>query len=94
MSAPCLEWFDEQDQDYRDSVLPPALEARVSVEAGTGLGWYRHVGTYGEIVSVESFGSSGAGSLVLEDQGITVEAVVAAVHRSLARSAHRSGRNT
>ena len=39
VSAPCLQWFDEQDQDYRYSVLPPALEARVSVEAGTGLGW-------------------------------------------------------
>ncbi|SKB08299.1 transketolase [Aeromicrobium choanae] len=84
VSAPCLEWFEEQDLAYRESVLPRAVTARVSVEAGTGTGWHRYVGTNGEIVSVEEFGASGAGDLVLAERGITAEAVVAAVHRSIA----------
>lgn len=83
VSAPCLEWFEEQDLAYRESVLPRAIAARVSVEAGTGTGWHRYVGTHGEIVSVEEFGASGAGDLVLAERGITVDAVVAAARRSL-----------
>ena len=86
VSAPCLEWFEEQDLAYRESVLPRAVTARVSVEAGTGTGWHRYVGTNGEIVSVEEFGASGAGDLVLAERGITADAVVAAVHRSIATS--------
>ena len=85
VSAPCLEWFEEQDQAYRDEVLPPSLAARVSVEAGTSTGWHRYVGTVGEVVSVEGFGASGAGGLVLAEHGITVEAVVDAVLRTLRR---------
>src|SRR5690606_22040727 len=84
VSAPCLEWFEEQDRAYRESVLPRSITARVSVEAGTGTGWHRYVGTDGEIVSVEEFGASGAGDLVLAERGITVDAVVAAVHRTIA----------
>ncbi|GAA3543449.1 transketolase [Aeromicrobium flavum] len=84
VSAPCLEWFAEQDRAYRETVLPRSVTARVSVEAGTGTGWHRYVGTNGEIVSVEDFGASGAGDLVLAERGITVDAVVAAVHRTVA----------
>ncbi|MCL3838665.1 transketolase [Aeromicrobium duanguangcaii] len=84
VSAPCLEWFEEQDLAYRESVLPRSITARVSVEAGTATGWYRYVGTNGEIVSVEEFGASGAGDLVLAERGITLDAVVGAVHRTLA----------
>ncbi|MFS0886452.1 transketolase [Aeromicrobium sp. 179-A 4D2 NHS] len=84
VSAPCLEWFEEQDRAYRESVLPRSITARVSVEAGTGTGWHRYVGTDGEIVSVEEFGASGAGDLVLAERGITVEAVVSAVRRTIA----------
>ncbi len=87
VSAPCLEWFEEQDRAYRESVLPRSITARVSVEAGTGTGWHKYVGTDGEIVSVEEFGASGAGDLVLAERGITIDAVVAAVHRSIANTA-------
>lgn len=90
VSAPCLEWFQEQPQGYRDAVLPPQVHARVSVEAGTGLGWYRYVGTYGEVVSVEDFGVSGNGARVLESAGITAEHVVAAARRSLHNAAKPS----
>ena len=83
ISAPCLEWFEEQPETYRDAVLPPSAKARVSVEAGTGLGWHRYVGDCGTIVSVEEFGASGAGDLVLSAREITLEAVVEAVLRSV-----------
>lgn len=84
VSAPSLEWFEEQDRAYRESVLPRSVVARVSVEAGTGTGWHRYIGTDGEIVSVEDFGASGAGDLVLAERGITVDTVVTAVQRSIA----------
>ena len=58
VSMPCVEWFEEQDQAYRDSVLPPAVKARVAVEAGIGLAWHRFVGDAGRIVSLEHFGAS------------------------------------
>ncbi|MQA96583.1 MAG: transketolase [Streptosporangiales bacterium] len=83
VSLPSLEWFAEQDEAYRDSVLPPDVGARVSVEAGTAQGWWRYLGTYGEAVSVETYGLSGPGPEVLEARGITVGAVVEAARRSL-----------
>jgi hypothetical protein len=75
--------FGGQPEAYRDAVLPPSVTARVSVEAGTGLGWHRYVGDRGTIVSVEEFGASGAGDLVHSARGITVDAVVEAVLRSV-----------
>ncbi|HEX9063952.1 MAG TPA: transketolase, partial [Streptosporangiaceae bacterium] len=60
VSMPCVEWFDAQDQAYRDEVLPPAVRARVSVEAGIGLGWRGIVGDAGETISLEHFGASAA----------------------------------
>ncbi|WP_073371148.1 transketolase, partial [Rhodococcus jostii] len=56
VSMPCIEWFDAQDQAYRDGVLPPTVKARVSVEAGISMPWYRFVGDAGEIISIEHFG--------------------------------------
>ena len=91
VSAPSLEWFEEQDRAYRESVLPRHVTARVSVEAGTGTGWHRYVGTNGEIVSVEEFGASGAGDLVLAERGITVDAVVEAVRRTVAANTDEEG---
>lgn len=83
VSAPCLEWFQQESQEYQDSVLPPDLLCRVSVEAGTDLGWPRWVGTHGRSVAIDDYGHSGAGDLVLANAGISVEAVVAAVQAAI-----------
>ncbi|NLE82857.1 MAG: transketolase [Rhodococcus sp.] len=84
VSMPCVEWFDAQDQSYRDSVLPPSVKARVAVEAGIAMPWYRFVGGDGEIVSIEHFGASADYKTLFREFGITAEAVVAAAQRSLA----------
>jgi transketolase len=84
VSAPCLEWFAEQDQAYRDEVLPPAVRARVSVEAGIALSWDRIVGDAGRSVSLEHFGASADAETLFREFGITAEAVVAAARDSLA----------
>jgi len=83
VSAPCLEWFDEQSQDYRDSVLLADVKARVSVEAGLALGWSKYVGGFGRSVSIENFGASADYKTLFREFGITTEAVVAAAHDSL-----------
>ncbi len=85
VSMPCVEWFDEQDQNYRDAVIPPTVKARVSVEAGIGMPWYRFVGTAGEVVSIEHFGASADYQTLFREFGFTDEAVTAAAQRSLAR---------
>jgi transketolase len=84
VSMPCMEWFEEQDQGYRDSVLPPAVRARVAVEAGIGMSWYRWVGSAGRIVSLEHFGASADYQTLYREFGITDGAVVAAARESLA----------
>ncbi len=81
VAMPCVEWFDEQDQAYRDRVLPPQVTARVSVEAGIGMGWRRFVGDAGESVSIEQFGYSADVKTLFEKLGITVDAVVKAGKR-------------
>jgi transketolase len=86
VSMPCLEWFAEQDQAYRDEVLPPEVRARVSVEAGIGLGWRAIVGDAGEMVSLEHFGASAAYEKLYEEFGITPEHVVQAARLSLSRA--------
>ncbi|CAM2770101.1 transketolase [Skermania piniformis] len=83
ISMPCVEWFDAQDQAYRDEVLPPAVVARVSVEAGIAMGWQRFVGDRGVTVSLEHFGASADYQTLYREFGLTVEAVVAAAQRSL-----------
>jgi transketolase len=85
VSMPCLDWFETQDQAYRDKVLPPAVKARVSVEAGLGISWYRLLGDAGEAVSIEHFGASADAPTLFHEFGITAEAVTAAAQRSLAR---------
>ncbi|MET7285155.1 transketolase [Streptomyces sp. NPDC005573] len=84
VSMPCVEWFDQQDQAYRDSVLPPSVKARVAVEAGIGLTWYRFVGDAGRIVSLEHFGASADGKVLFEEFGFTPENVAAQARESLA----------
>jgi transketolase len=84
VSMPCVEWFTEQSTEYRESVLPPSLRARVAVEAGRGDAWYRWVGLDGEVVSVETFGESGSGPEVLRLRGIHTKAILDAAQRTLA----------
>ncbi|QYJ05782.1 transketolase [Nocardioides panacisoli] len=84
VSMPCREWFDAQDQAYRDSVLPPEVRARVSVEAGIAQGWRDIVGDAGRSVSLEHFGASADFATLYREFGITTEAVVAAAQESLA----------
>ncbi|SDQ30803.1 transketolase [Leucobacter chromiiresistens] len=84
VSAPSLEWFAEQTDEYRESVLPRSVTARVSVEAGLSLGWDRIVGDRGRSVSIEHFGASADYQTLFREFGITTDAVVAAAHESLA----------
>jgi transketolase len=84
VSAPCLEWFEEQSAEYRESVLPAAVTARVSVEAGLALSWHRYVGDRGRTVSIEHFGASADYQTLFREFGITPEAVTAAALESIA----------
>jgi transketolase len=91
VSMPCVEWFAEQDAAYRDEVLPPAVRARVSVEAGLALGWRQFVGDLGESISLEHFGASADYRKLYEEFGITAEAVAQAARASLARASGTRG---
>jgi transketolase len=82
---PCLEWFNEEDDAYREEILPAAVRARVSVEAGIALGWRGVVGDDGESVSLEHFGASADYQVLYEKFGFTAEHVVAAARTSQAR---------
>jgi transketolase len=85
VSMPCMEWFEDQDQAYQDSVLPPAVKARVSVEAGIAMPWYRWTGDAGERVSIEHFGASADYQTLFREFGFTTEHVVTAARTSLDR---------
>jgi len=87
VSVPCREWFDEQDDAYRDRVLPSAVRARVSVEAGIALGWRDLVGDAGRSISLDHFGASADYERLYAEFGITADAVVAAARASLADAA-------
>ncbi|MGC0328513.1 transketolase [Streptomyces sp. SAI-170] len=84
VSMPSVEWFEEQPREYRDSVLPPSVRARVAVEAGIALTWYRFVGDAGRIVSLEHFGASADASTLFAEYGFTAQNVAAAARQSLA----------
>ncbi|MFD7698102.1 transketolase [Streptomyces sp. NPDC059805] len=84
VSMPSVEWFEEQDQGYRDSVLPPSVKARVAVEAGVGLTWHKYVGDAGRIVSLEHFGASADAKVLFQEYGFTAENVAAVARESLA----------
>lgn len=83
VSMPCVEWFEAQPVAYRDSVLPPAVSARVAVEAAVAQSWHKLVGDTGEIVSIEHYGESADYKTLFREYGFTPEAVVAAAERSL-----------
>ena len=86
VSAPCLEWFEEQSDSYKESVLPKNLRARVSIEAGVGAGWQKYVGDNGEIISLEHFGASASAGSLFKEYGFTAENIVLAAKRTIARA--------
>jgi transketolase len=86
VSMPCVEWFDEQGEAYCDQILPPAVKARVAVEAGIAMPWHRFVGDHGEVVSLEHFGASADWQTLYREFGFTGEAVANAARRSLDRA--------
>ena len=85
VSAPCLEWFMEQPASYREQVLPNAVKARVSIEAGIAQPWYRFLGDAGVAVSLEHFGASASALLLFKEFGFTVENIVKAAKESIAK---------
>jgi transketolase len=85
VSMPCWELFEAQPAEYRDEVLPPDADARIAIEAGVSLGWERWVGGTGETISIERFGASAPGAVVLEKLGFTPDNVVARARALLER---------
>ena len=75
VSMPCWELFEIQPQDYRDDVLPPEVRARLAVEPGSPLGWWRWVGDGGDVIGIERFGASAPGAQVLEKFGFSADAI-------------------
>jgi transketolase len=84
VSAPCLEWFSQQNEQYRQSVLPDSIKVRVSIEAGIGLGWRDLVGDHGSILSLEHFGASASGPELFKEFGFTAENLLSHVRKSRA----------
>jgi len=85
ISFPSWDRFEVQPREYRDSILPPSVKARLAIEMGSSLGWDRYVGFEGEVLTINSFGASGAESRVLREYGFTVDNVVARVKGLLER---------
>ncbi|GAA1394860.1 transketolase [Luteococcus peritonei] len=83
VSMPCQEWFDEQDEAYRESVLPKSVTKRVSIEAGIAQGWSKYVGFDGASISIETFGASASGDVMFSKLGFTVDNVVATAQKVL-----------
>jgi transketolase len=83
VSMPCREWFDEQEASYRESVIPPTVKARVSVEAGVAQGWREVVGDHGRIVSIEHYGASADYQRIFTEFGVTATAVADAARDSI-----------
>ncbi|MDQ2836016.1 MAG: transketolase [Actinomycetota bacterium] len=94
VSMPCVEWFNAQPRSYQQLVLPPAVKARVSIEAGVPLGWREIVGDGGEIVGIDHFGASAAASVLFEQFGFTPDRVVAAAHAAMDRANIITGTTT
>ncbi|MFC4590121.1 transketolase [Sphaerisporangium corydalis] len=94
VSMPCVEWFNAQDDAYKQLVLPPAVRARVAVEAGIALGWRQFVGEEGEVLSLEHFGASAPYKTLYEQFGLTAERVATAAKGSLAKTGADKGHTT
>src|SRR4029077_19307578 len=85
VSMPSWELFDDQDRDYRDSVLPPHVKARVSVEEASDFGWTKYTGTEGENIGIETFGASAPIKQLLKKFGFTADHIVAAAKKQILR---------
>jgi transketolase len=85
VSMPCLELFEAQEEGYRERVLPTGARARLAVEPGVAMSWWRWVGDHGDVLSVERFGASAPGTRVLEEYGFTKENIVARAQTVLQR---------
>ena len=83
VSAPCLEWFNEQTQEYRNSVISPTAKIRVSVEAGVAQGWREYVGDSGLIISLDHFGASAGASKLFSEFGFTAERIVSDIEKAI-----------
>ncbi len=83
VSAPCLEWFEEQDAEYRQSVIPSEVRARVAVEAASPMSWHRYVGDASRTVTLDHFGASADYKTLYKEFGITAEAVAQAAEESI-----------
>ena len=86
VSMPCWALFDGQDQAYRDSVLPPSIGARVTVEEASQIGWERYAGRTGVVLGMHTFGMSAPMKVVMEHFGFTVDHVVSAAKQAIANS--------
>ena len=84
VSAPCLEWFNEEPSSYRDQVLPKSAKLRVSIEAGVASGWREYIGDTGVAISLEHFGESASASHLFKKYGFSAENIVAQVEKALA----------
>ncbi len=83
ISVPCLEWFEEQSEEYKNEILPASVTNRVSIEAGIAQGWWKYVGTSGRCISIEHFGASASAGKLYQEFGITAQAVVECVKAGL-----------
>ena len=83
VSMPCWELFEKQSSEYKDSVLPPSVKARVGIEAAMGLGWSKYLGDKGVFVGMSSFGTSAPAKTCFEKFGITVKNVIKAAKKSI-----------
>jgi transketolase len=83
VSIPCFEWFNQQEQSYKDEVLPPSVRARVSIEAGIAQGWRDYVGDHGTSISLEHYGASAGASVLFKEFGFNVDNVVATAKKLL-----------
>jgi transketolase len=83
VSIPCFEWFNQQDQAYKNEVLPPSVQARLSIEAGISQGWRDYVGDHGTSISLEHYGASAGASILFKEFGFNVDTVVATAKKLL-----------
>ena len=83
---PCIELFEAQTQEYRDQVLPPSVTARLAVEPGATIGWWKWVGSDGDVLGLDRFGASAPGNTVLEKLGFNSENIVARARALLDRN--------
>ena len=85
VSLPCTDRFDRQSAEYKESVLPGSVRARVAIEAGCAMSWYKYIGLDGETVTIDHFGASAPAGILFKEFGFTVENVVAAAERAMSK---------